>query len=331
MLRRGPMLRVAFACLAFGCATETAATNAPSTCNVNAACDPAVVSAPPIGCGPRDVCAPTCSKAPACPDNACMSPVTSRDPDVTALRLGRSKVWAPEALRSLAAIAIDANVTAKCAGGTEAFNWLIKIDRKNGTITTGGARASADGKTYKFAREQIQPATIASVCPGFPATGEPIDIGPVTTAFSFTGTKFTSPTAKKVNVAIFSDDVPLVLPLSESTLTDVQLSENGSCVGTFHKNYACDGDTRGWSTGGAIVSKITVEDADRVPIKAAGCQSLCALLANEPALIGPDKRCKRGPDGKIPAIGDACVGGEGCKNAFKLMTTFGAYTVDIVD
>lgn len=328
------MRSIVLALLVIGCAAEDAspgsATSA-SACEGLAACEPATLGAPPIGCGPKDVCAPVCSKPPACPRDPCMSATRADDPDVIALRIGRSKIWAPEALRALAGIAVDANVTAKCAGGSESFNWLIKIDRKKGTITTGGARPSSDGVTYRFAREQLDSAKIASVCPGFTAGAEPIAIAPVTSALTLEGTKFTSPTAKRVNVAIFADEVPLVLPLSESTLVDVQLSENGSCVGAFDANYACDGDTRGWTTGGAIVSKITLEDADRVPIKAAGCLSLCALLANDASKIGPDNHCKRGSDGKIPELGDTCVGGEGCKNAFRLVTTFGAYRVKIED
>lgn len=39
------------------------------------------------------------------------------------------------------------------------------------------------------------------------------------------------------------------------------------------------------------------------------------------------KRCKRGPDGKVPEIGNSCLGGTGCKNACLLSTSFGAYGV----
>jgi len=41
------------------------------------------------------------------------------------------------------------------------------------------------------------------------------------------------------------------------------------------------------------------------------------------------KVCKRGPDGKVPEIGDACIGGTSCKNAWLFSATFGSYGVTI--
>ena len=77
-----------------------------------------------------------------------------------------------------------------------------------------------------------------------------------------------------------------------------------------------------------LTGKITVEDADRVPIKTAGCQSLCAILANDSSKVS-GKLCKRGADGKIPPIGDSKVDVQG--DSFLLSATFAAYGVTIAD
>jgi hypothetical protein len=67
-----------------------------------------------------------------------------------------------------------------------------------------------------------------------------------------------------------------------------------------------------------------------VPVKSAGCQSLCALLANDPTKTeAATKTCKKNADGSYPEIGDTCVGGASCKNAFRLVATFAAYGVTI--
>jgi len=289
-------------------------------------------SNPPIGCTPESMGASPCTstaKVASCPtDTACMATVKQSLPRTTH-RIGRLRLWKPDALLSLAPIAFDPNVNAKCANvGTEQFSWLLTVDRSANTLTTGSARASTDGRTFALVDQTLAPSALGSICPGF--VGSSIRIAPVTTAISVTGTGFAAAPMAALNVAIYdaiSDEfgVPIVLPLREVSIR-VPSMPDPSCIGSWNPKYWCDGDTLGWTTGGAITAKISVEEADRVPIKSAGCQSLCAILVNDSTKTD-GRVCKRGPDGKVPEIGNTCLGGASCKNAFTLSTTFGAYGV----
>lgn len=285
---------------------------------------------PPVSCGPTEGGATECSstaKVDTCPSNECMSqvdqPGTTKD-----FRMGRIRLWSPDALLSLVSIAVDPNVNAKCANaGSESFTWLMQIDTAAKTIKTGGSRSSTDSKTFAFLNEKVNAADVGAICPGFKGPAEPVDLSPVTSTITLNGDTFETPSIAQINVPIFdSSGIPIILPLREATLKNATIK--GSCIGKYEKKFWCDGDSLGWTTGGALVAKITAEDADTVPVKSAGCQSLCAILVND-ATKTDGKVCKRGADGKIPEIGTHCVGGTNCKNAFLLSATFGAYGVKI--
>jgi hypothetical protein len=290
---------------------------------------------PPIEASPKDCDGDKCTnttKVDSCPNNACMS-VVEQTGDVKNFRMGRIRLWQPQALLSLTSIAVDPNVNPACFnGGTETFTWLIQYDSKNNKVITGGSRASKDGgKTFAFLTgEKANASDLEGVCPGFKGPTEPIDLSPVeTTVTGDATTGFTTPKIAKINVPIFdaSTGVPIILPLSQAYLQNVKIS--GSCIGSWDKSYFCDYASLGWTTGGAVIAKITAEEADHVPVKSAGCQSLCAILANDASKTEKGV-CKRGADGKIPAIGNACVNGTGdCNDAFLLSATFGAYGVNI--
>lgn len=310
------------AALLLGCETTTEPAKTTPTDTGQGTCPPVCVIDPE---------APKCStttKVDSCPANECMYQVPQSG-DVIMLRFGRERLIKPDALLSLAPIAVDPNVNPKCFnGGKDSFNWLLKIDKKASTLTVGGARPSPDGKTYTYLDEAVDGKTLSSVCPGFVGSDKPLDLRPKTSRITLVNNKFTSEKSDKVNVPIFDGEIPIVLPLSEANLVDVQLSADGNCVGKWQKDYWCDGDSLGWTTAGMVQSKILVADADKVPVKSASCQSLCAILANDATKVD-GKTCKKNADGTYPEIGDTCVGGTSCKNAWALTAAFAAYGVTI--
>ncbi len=288
---------------------------------------------PPIGCGPAAEGAERCSSTTnvaTCPTgNACMAPVKQAAP-ILNHRVGHLRLRAPDAILALTPIMIDPNVNPRCVNaGSEGLSWLLQIDQNAKSLRTGPARASTDGATFSFLDDTLSGTDLSAVCPGFVGPSEPFALRAVTTAVSFAGGGVGTPVIPELNLTIFdrSSGVPIVLPLREARIKIPSLAEP-TCIGTWDRNYWCDGNTLGWTDGGALVAKISVEDADRVPIKAAGCQSLCAILVNDASKLD-GKSCKRGPDGKVPPIGNACIGGEGCNNAWLFSASFSSYGVNI--
>lgn len=238
--------------------------------------------------------------------------------DRSTLRIGRLRLWKPESMLALSSIEIDPHVNARCAnGGTESISWLL--DLRGTTLTTGSARPSDDGKTFSFATQTLAAPTD---CPG--VVGRSASIAPAAVEVSRTGTGFRAE-LDALTVAAF--EAGYALPLRDLTI-EVPTMNNPSCIGTWDPQWWCDGDSLGWTTGGRITAKLAVEDADRIPIKSAGCQSLCAILANDP-MKTEGKVCKRGVDGRIAETGDACIGGDTCKNAFQFVITFAAYGIQL--
>lgn len=295
----------------------------PATCSMPNPIDP------PIGCGPAASGAPACSSTKGvetCPtDTACMATVKQTDA-VRNHRIGRLRIWAPMPLLSLTPIVVDPNISARCAnGGSETFNWLLRFSGT--TLRTGPARPTT-GTTYTFMDETFTGTSAASICPGFVGPSAPLPLRAESTSVIVSGVSASTAPIPALNATIFdSTGMPLVLPLRDVRFKFGNLSDP-NCVGSWNKNYWCDGDTLGWTDGGSIVAKISVEDADRVPIRSAGCQSLCAILVND-ATKTEGKACKRGSDGKVLAKGDACISGEGCNDAWLFSATFSSYGVNI--
>jgi hypothetical protein len=275
---------------------------------------------------------PTCkstTEVTSCPtDNACMATTKQTNPDLLQMRMGRIRLWAPEALLSLTALAVDPNVNPVCMNnGSESFNWLLQIDRKKNELKTGGARKSLDHKTFAFLDgETVDGSALDSICPGFKGPDKPVDMSAITFPITFEGNTFKTAKLPKVNIPIFDGTVPIILPIVDGLIKQVTISADGNCIGKWSKDFWCDGDTLGWQTDGVLTGKITVEDADKIPIKTAGCQSLCAILANDSSKVS-GKLCKRGADGKIPPIGDSMV--SVANDSFLLSATFAAYGVTI--
>jgi hypothetical protein len=287
-----------------------------------------------VGCPPvcsHDPAAPKCadlSKVQSCPRNDCMAPVIQTG-DVSMMRISRQLTVAPASLVAITKLAVNPNVNPKCFDdGRDAFNWLLRIDKKAGTLRTGGARPSTDAKTYKFLDEDVDGTQLGMVCPGF--VGAPLSLRPKTTPFQLVNGMYVSGVIDKLNIPIYIEPTPIVLPLTNVRFTEVQLWSDGSCIGHWEPDYWCDEKSLGWTTAGMVEGMILVADADKVPVKSIGCQSLCSLLVNDATKTNPDtKTCKKNPDGTYPELGDACIGGTGCKNAWHLRSAFAAYGVTI--
>ncbi len=294
---------------------------------------------PPIACGPEAAGATKCSsttKVEKCPANECSYQV-KQSGDIVNLRMGRIRLWTPDALLSLARIAVDPNVNPKCAIERHRVVHLAHPDRHDGEDhedrrfarrpKSGCPRAI--GQEVRVRQRVGRRVQDRSDLPGVRRSqADPVDLRPITTTYTEKDGAFTTPKMARVNVPIFdTSGIPIILPLQETELKNVKI--NGNCIGGYDKKYWCDGDSLGWTTGGAIVGKMTAEEADRVPVKSAGCQSLCAILVNDSTKTD-GKVCKRGADGKVPEIGNTCVGGTSCKNAFTLSATFAPTASTIV-
>jgi hypothetical protein len=284
---------------------------------------------PPLGCGPSGAspCGSTTNVASCPTDNACMAPVKQTAP-VLEHRVGRLRLWVPYALRALAPIAFDPNINSRCANnGSEGFSWLLRIDTATKTLQTGPSRASSDGATFAFLNESYSGSDASKICPGFVGPTTPVALR-AETAPLFTSGAGLIALIPTLTLTIFdSAGIPLLLPFRDARIRLGSVADP-TCIGKWDRSYWCDGDTLGWTDGASLVAKISVEDADRVPVRSAGCQSLCAILAND-ATKTEGKVCKRGPDGKVPPIGNTCVGGEGCNDAWWFSATFSSYGVNI--
>ncbi len=326
--------------------TNTTGGDGGSDASANAACDPGNgvtidPANPPLPCGPTDFADGKCANVSAvssCPQgstgNGCMAQVPQSGNKID-LRMGRLQLYFPSSLQAVAGIAVDPAVKAFCdTSGTEQFNWVMHVDLDAKTITTGGAHASTDHKNFAFATDTVMGSSLDGICKGF-GSGPNINLAPVSGNITVTGNSFTTDVINKVNVPIFAPgtSVPIILPLSQTKLQDVTLSADHSCVGSWNPLYSC-GASKGWTTGGAVVGYITVAEADAVPVKDAGCQSLCALLVGDMSKTaknaGGNAVCAKNADGSYPAIGDSDLAG-GTKNAFRLSATFGAYGITITN
>lgn len=280
--------------------------------------------------------------APGCAidENLCGSkstclPMAKNDgKSVLDLRIRRLNVAAPAALASpfVEKAIVDQGINLKsptCGEkGDGAFNWLIRVDKTAGTVTTGGAPPSDDpfGKGYCFVNMM----------------SGALNITPVTKKITFTGNSFTSETVDRLNVPIFvHGDVNnvVILPLQKATFKDVTLSADGNCIGSLNYNAldtSCS-DVRTecskWHTAGSLGGFITLDEADAVALQDLGGKSLCYLLVND-ATVQDGLLCKRDASKKIVAKGDFCSTTNtpgGCQDSYWLTATFAAAAVKIHD
>lgn len=290
-------------------------------------------------CGPSELgdspCTNTTSVATCPTDTACMA-MRKQSGAKSDYRFGRLEFAAPASLLALEGIAFTPFVNPNCVDklSGEGLNLLLRLDRSSGTIQIGGAARSVDHATFSFLGTSFDPSTYASVCPGAASAGSaPFALAPASSCISWStgGTSFSTGTMATLNIPIYDtpSGPPMMLPLREASLQDVTVSPDGNCIGSWQRSFFC-GMSVGWTTDGAIVGKIAADDADRIVIKKVGCQSLCALLVNDSSKTDSSGHCRKDASGRVIAgLGDTCVGGAGCKNAFQFTAAFAAYGVTI--
>jgi hypothetical protein len=281
---------------------------------------------------------------PKCgPNTACLAFADNSTSPTSDFRIRRLTVVAPA---NLASTFLQGDVVTpaielpnkECAesgapGKGGLFNWIIRVDKTAGTLTTGGAPPSADpfGTGYCFMNTTVAGHTIA----------------PISGPLAFSGSTFTStPAANTLFVPIFTappatplDPSTLVLlPIQGGTLNSVTISPDGNCIGSYNpagpSDATCGDDPSScskWNTAGSIGGFITISDADTVVV-ALNQKTLCAILTGK---SGPPDASGIGhclTDGS--AKGDYCSQTKapgGCQDSFWLTATFAASAVKIND
>ena len=307
--------------------------------------DPSAQSCTPAG---------TCNTAPCNASSACLAMnADNSGAKLANLRMRKLLVTAPPALAyeppgkvfvQHAVIDTGINLASGECGetpGTGTFNWLIQMDTVNKTVTTGCAPPTNDpfGAGYCFVN----------------ATIEGLKVAPVTVPVTQNSDgSYSSALIPKLYVPIFvasgtagSGNAPsvIVLPLTDSAVKNVTLSENNNCIGRYNANAVSptDGDNScvsddsscvRWTTAGSLGGFITLDEADGVDVPQLA-ESLCVLLAPNATVDTSDpneKRCQKDGTGHVLAKGDFCSTTDsagGCDDSFWLSATFAASAVKI--
>ena len=284
--------------------------------------DPATCG--PAACGGTGACAIDESKCGS--PSTCLPMANNTGKQVLDFRIRRLNVLAPAALATnfVQSAVVTHNIDLKniCGDtGNGAFNWLIRVDKTNNTILTGGAPVNTDPYgSYCFYSHEVGDSGLF--------------VGPTKGTVTFTGNTFTSETVGKLNIPIFINgqaDNVVILPISYGTIKDVTISADGNCIGGFNAgalDNACnevDNSTcTKWQAGGALGGYITLEEADGVDV-ADLTESLCVLVTQ--TTKGPDNKCVRDANGKITFKGDFCSTTKqpgGCQDSVWMAATFEA-------
>lgn len=306
----------------------------PGTCTSNP--DPNNAAA---ACGPKDFGEKTCTPFDAGPDSGCPSLGTKcaalAKNDLSSnninLRITHLQFWYPPVLRKVAPYLVHPQTNAKCTGGEQVLNLLLQIESTQKKLKVGSARPTTDGVTFSFLNETFPSSYFSEACPG--ATRVPpaaVEIKPFEVPYRLSGPNISTEVMPRMFIASFdtTKKVPSIVPVVEVSMKKIEITGDRNCIGSFDPNYGCtDNESLGWTTGGLIVGKIPLEEADSIPVPVGGCQTLCAVLADNPDLVEGD-HCKR-VDGKIVEFGDTCVGSSGCKNAMWVSAAFSAHGVKI--
>ena len=260
--------------------------------------------------------------------NTCLPIGDNKGKDLQNFRIRRLNIATPEALAGPliqdTVVTLNISLAAKeCAEqGKGLFTWLLQVDRKNNTLTTGGAPPPDDpfGQGFCFARFDLGQTKIA----------------PITTNVAFEGDTFHSTQPQKLGIPIFIDqriESVIVLPITDVEVRGVTISDDGQCIGHLNplaldQNCMDDSLCAKWQTAGALGGYITLEEADAVKIAVLNNKSLCAFLSGE------IEKCARDPGGKILYQGDFCSTDKkpgGCADSVWLAATFAASAAKIFD
>ena len=279
-------------------------------------------------CTPTPGC--TIDEAKCGSASTCLPTADNKGKDVLDFRLRRLSIAAPASLaadfiqNTIVTLNIDLDAKSCAENGKGLFTWLLRVDRKNNLMTTGGAPPSTDpfGVGFCFANFDLGA----------------IHVSPIQSKIEFTGETFKSTELRNVNIPIFLSQDPasaIVLPISDVRISDVTISEGGNCIGSLNPNAldpSCVDDRslcQKWNTAGALGGYITLEDAESVKIRDLGGKSLCSFLFGESALS-----CPRGADGKIAEKGDYCSTDKqagSCADSSWLAATFAGAAVKVDD
>jgi hypothetical protein len=264
-----------------------------------------------------------------CGNKATCLPIgDNKGKDVLDFRIRRLNIAAPPALtgeliqNTVVTRGIDLAEKSCGEQGTGLFTWLLRVDKKAGTLLTGGAPPPTDaiGQGYCFARFDIGPNKVE----------------PITSKVEFTGDKFRSLEPKNVKIPIFLNEQiesVILLPISNVVIDGVTITADDNCIGklneiAFDKDCFDDSLCAKWTTAGALGGFITLEEADTVKIRDLNNKSLCAFLAGELDV------CARDAQGKILYRGDYCSTDKtpgSCQDSVWLAATFAASAVKIFD
>lgn len=198
------------------------------------------------------------------------------------------------------------------------FNWLIEIDTDAKRLKTGGAAFAQPTDGYCFLDEKIGESQVKPV-------EVDIDYDPTTGKFA------TKDKLDLLVVPIYTspDSTPILLPISNATITGGELSENGNCIGRFKgepgelEDGTCatltsdssSDDAYQWKDGAQLEGTITLEEADKVDVVDLGV-SLCKLITNHAGeKVNGIARCLRDADGVIDYSGAKQIEGSG-KDAY---------------
>lgn len=255
--------------------------------------------------------------------STCLPLSDNKGKDVLDLRIRRLNIAAPAALASpfiqntVVNSGIDLNEPSCSEIGKGLFTWLLRVDKKAGTLVTGGAPPSSDpmGQGFCFANFEIGGTKVQ----------------PISAKIELTGDTFKTIERQSVNIPIFLSEQlssAIILPIRDARIEGVTISADGNCIGAFNAaalDPSCAEDRDlcpKWTTAGALGGFITLEEADGVKIRDLNNKSLCAFLAAEANLV-----CTRDANGKITFKGDYCSTDKtpgSCQDSVWLAATFAA-------
>lgn len=262
--------------------------------------------------------------------STCLPMADNAGKDVLDFRIRRLNIAAPPALAAdfiqNTIVGLNIDLAEKSCGelGKGLFTWLIRVDRAQGQIITGGAPPPTDpfGEGFCFASFELGPNKVE----------------PITVKVAFEGDTFRSVETKPVKIPIFlgpETASAILLPIRDVRVEGVTISADGNCIGRFNQaalDPSCYDDRSlcsKWTTAGSLGGYITLEDADQVLIRDLNNKSLCAFLAGESSLT-----CTRDPAGAIAYKGDYCSTDKqpgSCQDSVWMAATFAAAAAKIFD
>ncbi len=283
-------------------------------------------------CEPREGC--QIDEAKCGSKSTCLPIGDNKGKDVLDFRMRRLNIAAPPALaaRFIQNTVVDLNLTLAepvCAEkGKGLFTWLLRVDKKNNTLITGGSPPARDpfGEGFCFASFDLNGTMVAPI-------ETKIEIETVGD-----NQRFKSLDRKNVNIPIFITEQAssaIILPISDVLIEGVTISEEGNCIGKLNTaalDPSCNDDRTlcsKWTTAGSLGGYITLEEADKVTIKDLGNKSLCSFLSSSEPLT-----CPRDGAGQIIYKGDFCSKDKtpgSCQDSIWLAATFAASAAKIFD